>query len=264
MSLDPQAATTEAISVTLELSQEELAVLLRVQGIPRLPGFTIPATFTDAHAEAALNSLRARRVLGIDVDQQVYVLPAAEVLVQAGNKAARVLSIARYEEGRSPILSWYYFTPEVTVFHSAYDVAVHHFQSIPHGMSWLATLALAMGIDPLLGDQPSSERFSLAPELWKQVAAGLRRDQPDQAADVLKRSRMSARFVDAVLHSQLKCTVNFLQAMHGNQVSSNGLLLLNHNSSNWLLRFGPERIEVSAVSNKEALESVAGLMVEGI
>jgi hypothetical protein len=213
--------TLPAISV--DISQEELAVLLNLLNIPRLPGFQPPAQLDSDVLNTALHGLLSRGIAQMQaedaaVDETVASIVAAGAITQ---KAVNVVYAAPTGERSS---GWFYLLPGLTVYHATPISGVHHFETIPDGARFLVAMAGAMRLSSSDESEGAGEPFDLPKAAWDAALPAVLSGDSQGARRAL--GGTPANFVEAVAAVQAVDVVTSIRTNSQNQLDTDALLAL--------------------------------------
>ncbi len=130
--------TEQTLISSVDLSQDELAFIMTLFSLSEIGGFAVPATFDDARAVAAGDSLIARGLTSFDANTPAV---AADVvrLVTAGASYSAALGVSQQPNGVIERF-WCYHQPDQIVLHNRAMPNVEHFELIENLIALSAKL----------------------------------------------------------------------------------------------------------------------------
>ncbi len=130
--------TEQTLISSVDLSQDELAFIMTLFSLSEIGGFAVPATFNDARAIAAGDSLIARGLTSFDDSTPVI---AADIvrLVTAGASYSVALGISQQPNGVTERF-WCYHQPDQIVLHNRATPNLEHFELIESPIALSAKL----------------------------------------------------------------------------------------------------------------------------
>lgn len=245
-------------AVAVKLSRDELAFLLRLMGLPRLPGFTIPADADDSALAAAARSLRARGIGSLDDDGQYRVDSSLAAIVAAGATFSRLLaSTIVTDHTRHP--AWIYFVPGLTVLHREIQPDVHQFETIGDGFSMILALTEVLSLDVEDDAVHDVEEFSLPRAVFKQT-----QDTSEDAEQFLAEYDLPPDFVEAVVNKTRRIVVSLVQATADSDTQADSLLFIEGTAGYWRLIADNDMLWITSIRNQDVLDSIASLVTNDL
>jgi hypothetical protein len=257
--MDMDATLTAKPSLVLDLSQEELALLLRLLNIPGLPGFTVPENFGGIEADVAERSLRARALLASVNANQYTIDETVAALIACGAVAARLLSIVNVLESQKHAAAWFYLAPQLTVLHLPTGDGIHHFQTVPDGVSFMLLAASVLKIDPRDAEKPDTPEFILPKALWDAATEGFNNAQFDEAGELLRANGVEESFILAFMNPRRR-VVSVVNVQGVENIHAFGILVLEADNGYWLLLPEQDNLRSVPENSNGVLNRVADML----
>lgn len=258
----PTGAPERAPAVLLDLSDYELAIILRQLDVPRLPSF-LPDVALDANVEAAIQSvLLARGFARITPENTVALEDGIAAIVGAGALFGAALTLAVADEQNRTEQHWFYIAPGVTVYHTTIMPRVQRFQTVPDSLAMTVMLAQLMRIDPNSTAKANSDGVTMPLSLWERIVELNRADQQALLAEELNDISAPPEIVAAVTQPARRMSVSMLYPQADGSVQADMLIVLNTANGFWLVRIEGEEVHMTPANSRELLDALADLVTQ--
>lgn len=247
-------------ALIVNLSESELSLLMRMLNIPALPGFKLADEPNTDRVEAAEQSLRAREVIQRQDDGGYLVDELVAAMIASGVTAPRAISVTHVPVGEAATKDWFYIAPGLTVHHSRPEPGIHHFQTVPDGMSFMILAAAALHIDIRNSDKPDADPVDVPKALWDHIAGLLKDENQDEAFQVLVDEGYPESFARAAAHYHQRNIVAVIEVEAADQLSGEGLLVLTADDGHWLLEARQDGLNAIPNDSVGVLDKLASLL----
>ncbi len=260
---NPTSGAQESVpAMLLDLSDYEVAMILRQLGAPRLPGF-VPEVIIDANAEAILQGvLLARGLAALTPEGTVAIEDGAMAIVGAGALFGAALSLTTANEQNQVGQHWFYIAPGLTVYHSAILPRVQRFQTVPDGLAMTVMLAQLMGIDPNATVKPASEGTTMPLSIWERITEQNRAGEQAALAQELASLDAPAEVTAAVTQPSRRMIVSMVYPRADSNVDADMLIVLATANGFWLVRVEGDTVEMTPANSRETLDALADLVTQ--
>jgi hypothetical protein len=254
--------TATTLSLSVQLSHEELSIILGLMNTNGLPGYRSPVAVNREVAEAITRSLYARQIIGRDGDT-VLLDEQVVGLVGAGTVAERGLLVERINTNNPNASHWYYLPEDVIVHHYAPYAGVHRFETLPSGMALLASLTdvMQMRLERDPEHAPAGEAQDIPTDVYQTARDQIQAGHSTKAAAALRSTNLAEAAVNALIAPQARTlvTLAFLTAANG-RVQASGMLILHVEDGCWMVLPQGDFVTFAPLSDQHVLDQVAALM----
>jgi hypothetical protein len=202
-------------SVYLQLTVDELALVLASSNLPRIVGYEIPADITQPTLEAAGHTLMARGGARLGADGSLVINEDIANIVGKGARWARLITLALKFENDIVEQHWIYMGHGAPVLHSIPGAGIHRFQTIPDGKSMLLALAGLLRIRLRNDAMPGNAEFNLDPKLIDDADAARKANGPEAAYKTLAKANLPDSFARSAAAPTINAVVSVLWATTG-------------------------------------------------
>lgn len=257
-----EGAPERVPAILLDLSDYEVAIILRQLGAARLPGF-VPDVTLDPNVEAAIQSvLLARGLAKITPENTLAIEDGILAIVGAGALFGAALSLTSADEQNRVEQHWFYIAPGVTVYHSPILPRVQRFQTVPDGLAMTVMLAQLMRIDPNSTAKVQSEGTTMPLNVWERIVELNRAGEQAQLAQELTEMGAPAEIIAAVTQPSRRMVVSMLYPQPDGSVQADVLIVLGTANGFWLVRISNETAEMTPANSRELLDALADLVTQ--
>lgn len=249
-------------SLLITLTQDEVALLLRMMKADGTPSFRIPTGFDESAASAASRSLRARGIAHLTPDGQFQVNDGLMAVIGTGLSFAQLLAVSHQADDGSTHNSWFYIAPGLTVQHRVAEPGIHTFQTIPDGMTMLLALAAAMELRP---DKAEIEptQVTLPTEVWEMAREQLSAGNTQGAGAVLAEQGVSEAFARAVAEAPRRSVVSLVGGLPNKTLRASGLYVLDVGDGYWLAQptVDGSQLTATATNGPKVLDCISDMLL---
>lgn len=255
-----QPQTEEELALQLTLSQDELAVILRLNGVSRLPGFVIADDFNESHAEAAIRSLLARGIGTLNIENQIELDEGLRLMTLLGAMAPQTISVFKeLHEGFEH--HWFYIQPkELTIYHTSPQIGIQQFRTVLNSNQLMGTL-----LDVTLIEEPLAVNEEIVFELYTlhydHFVSLLSESDEEQAQAYLSELDYAPTLTQLLSKPDVRSIISVVNTSNA-QVDGKVVVVLQDKAAIWLLQRGAELTTIQQRDAAQLLVNIAEIITE--
>lgn len=248
---------TQFPTLIVNLSQEELTVLLRLLGIAQLPGFNPPVQLASVANEVAQRGLLSRGIMRPDGDNMRIDETIAGV-IGAGAVTQHAMNIVYADPAGSRDSGWFYLLPDLSVFHNTPFPGVHHFETINDGAAFLMLVAAVMRLDGRDETRGEGTSFDLSKTIWDAAMPAILSGDKSTAKKALTQANAPDGFVTSAIEARSVNVVTVLRMTPQNTLDTQALLIITGAKGYYLVKpRSADVLEITPTDSIGVLDTIA-------